>query len=63
MTLKRIHKTPHSCMHRIIMEVPEFMEVIVTGIMTKTIARTTYNSSKTNLESVGKPVNLFVEEV
>ena len=34
------------------------MEVIVA----KTITRTTYNISKDNLESVGKPVNLFIEE-
>ena len=34
----------------IIMEVPELLiEVIVTGIMAKTIARTTYNSCKANL--------------
>ena len=40
------------------MEVPEFlMEVIVTGIMSKTIAVTTYYSCKANLGSVVKPVN------
>ena len=45
------------------MEAPEIlMEVIGTGIMAKTIARTTYNSCKANLGSVVKPVNLFVEE-
>ena len=47
----------------IIMAVPELlMEVIVTGIMTKTIARTTSNSCKANLESVGKHVHFFVKE-
>ena len=39
----------------IIMEVPELLiEVIVTGIMAETIARTTYH--------ICKAVNLFVEE-
>ena len=47
----------------IIMEVPELLvEVIVTGIMAKTIEITTYNSCKANLESVDKPVSLCVEE-
>ena len=45
------------------MQVPELLiEVIVTGIMAKTIARTTYNSCKANFVSVVKPVTLFVEE-
>ena len=38
------------------------IEVIITGIMAKTIARTTYNSCKANFGSVVKPVNIFVEE-
>ena len=43
-----------------IMEVPKFhMEVIVTGIMAKTIAITTYYSCEANLGSVVNPVNLF----
>ena len=47
----------------IIMEIPELLiEVIVTGIMAKTIARTTYNSCKATLGSVVKPVHLFVGE-
>ena len=45
------------------MEVPELLiEVIFTGIMAKTIARTTYNSCKGILGSVVKGVNLFDEE-
>ena len=47
----------------IIMEVPELLfEAIVTGIMAKSIAKTTYNSCKANLGSVVKPVNHFAEE-
>ena len=43
-----------------IMEMPELnMEVIVTGIMATII---TYNSSKANLRTMGKPLNLFDEE-
>ena len=42
------------------MEVPElFIEVIVIGINAKTIDITTYNSCKTNLGSVVKPVNQY----
>ena len=44
----------------IIMEVPKLLiKVIVTEIMAKTIARTTYNRCKTNLGNVVKTVNLF----
>ena len=51
-----IYAFPYCDMDKgIIMEVPELLiKVIVTGIMTETIARTTYNSCKA--------VNLFVEE-
>ena len=46
-----------------ILEIPKLlMELIVTGIIAKTIARTTYNICKANFVSLGKPVNLFVEE-
>ena len=46
-----------------IMEALELLiEVIDTGIMAATIARTTYNSCKANFGSVVKPVNLFVGE-
>ena len=38
------------------------IEVIVPGIMAKTIVRTTYNSCKANLGSVVKPANIFGEE-
>ena len=38
------------------------MEVIVTGLMDKTTARTSYNSCQANLGSVGKHVNPFVEK-
>ena len=38
------------------------MEIIVTGLMDKTTARTSYNSCQANLGSVGKHVNPFNEE-
>ena len=48
---------------RMIMEVHELlMEIIVTGMMAKTIERTTYNLCKANFGSVVKPVHIFIEE-
>ena len=56
-----IHAFPYCDMNKKIMDVSELL--MVTGfIAKKTIARTSCKSCKANLGSVGKPVNLFVEE-
>ena len=56
-----IHAFPYCDMDMEIMDVPELL--MVTGFIARnTISRTSCKSCKTNLESVGTPVNLFVEE-
>ena len=56
-----IHAFPYCDMDKEIMDGSELL--MVTGfIAKKTIARTSCKSCKANLGSVGKPVNLFVEE-
>ena len=55
------HAFPYCDMDMETMDVSELL--MVTGCIAKnTIARTSCKSCKVNLESVGKPVNLFVEE-
>ena len=57
-----IHAFPYCDMDMETMDVSELL--MVTGCIAKnTIARTSCKSCKVNLGSVGKPVNLFVEEV
>ena len=58
-----VHAFPYCDMDMETMDVSELCELMVTGCIAKnTIARTSCKSCKVNLGSVGKPVNLFVEE-